>query len=519
MQNSLNSNTRLEEQFAVIAKQFPKRIALSLNGLEMTYEELDQKSDVIADLLKDRLKEDTKYVGLLMNRGMDMIVSVLGILKAGVAYIPIDPVNNPIERTKLCLSEANLKWVVTDRKLAIKNVKTLIVGEDTYNNHKLLPGQEVTRVKKQDIAYAIFTSGSTGVPKAVPIRHGNVLSMFQNSTKIFEFTKDDTWALFHSIAFDFSVWEIWGALLFGARLEIVPYAVSKNTPRFRRFLIEKKITVLNQTTGAFHSLIKTDQIKGSPIATLRCLIFGGEKTDMQLLESWINRYAGSPTKLFTVYGTTETTIFSTVKYLDQRNLADKELCPIGTPIPGQDLVLIGEDGQVSSEGEIYISGERLSEGYLNRPELNKKKFHSRMVAGEILNFYKTGDLAFEKDGEYYFVGRADSQVKFNGYRIELEEIQNITMSHPEVMRSIAMVDRTLAYPRLINFLEPIDPLVDGSRIKEEVKNRAENLLPFYMVPSEFVVIDEIPLTTNGKIDYRKLSEGSKAQTDELALAY
>lgn len=519
MQNFLNSNIRLEEQFEVIAKQFPKRIAISWNDLEMTYEELDLKSNVIAGLLEDSLEANTQFVGLLMNRGIDMIVTILGILKAGVAYIPIDPVNNPLERTKLCLQEADLQLLITDREVDIQNVKTLLVREETFTYHAQLAIEEVKPSKKFDIAYAIFTSGSTGVPKAVPIRHENVLNMLHNSKEIFEFSKDDIWALFHSIAFDFSVWEIWGALLFGARLEIVPYAVSKNTPRFRRFLTDKKITVLNQTTGAFHALVKADQTKESPIEPLRCLIFGGEKTDMKLLESWINRYADSPTKLFTVYGTTETTIFSTVKYLDQKNLADKELCPIGTPIPGQDLVLLGEDGQVSSEGEIYISGDRLSDGYMNRPELNKKKFYSRVVAGETLNFYKTGDLAFEKDGEYYFVGRVDSQVKFNGYRIELEEIQNITMSHPEVMRSIVIVDQTLDYPRLINFLEPKSQLMDESRLIREVKTRAENLLPFYMVPSVFVLIDEIPLTTNGKIDYQKLTEVSEAETEELEMAY
>lgn len=517
MQNSFNSNTRLEEQFIAIAKQFPERIALSFNGLEMTYEQLDKKSNVIAHLLKDRLRKDTQFVGLLMDRGMDMVISVLGILKAGVAYIPIDPVNNPIERTKLCLSEANLNLVVTDRALDIQEVETLFVNEDTYHDNKQLAGKVVEVTDKLELAYAIFTSGSTGVPKAVPIKHGNVLNMFHNSRDIFEFSKDDTWAMFHSIAFDFSVWEIWGALMFGGKLEIVPYAVSKNTPRFRRFLIDKKVTVLNQTTGAFHSLVKTDQTKESPIETLRILIFGGEKTDMQLLESWINRYADSYMNLFTVYGTTESTIFSTFKYLDKEILADKELCPIGKPIPGQELVLIGEDGQVSSNGEIYISGDRLSEGYINRPDLNQQKFLSKTVEGKTLNFYKTGDLAYEQDGEYYFVGRADSQVKFNGYRIELEEIQNITVSHPEVMRSVVIVDHALPYARLINFLEPVNQFVDEERIETEVKNRASNLLPFYMVPSEFYVIDEIPLTTNGKIDFRKLAEVSKARTQELEL--
>src|SRR5690606_37140407 len=154
-------------------------------------------------------------------------------------------------------------------------------------------------------------------------------------------------------------------LLYGARLEIVPYAVAKNTARFRRFLIEKKITVLNQTTGAFYALIKADQSKESKIDSLRCLIFGGEKLDIQLLEPWINRYSSS-SKLITVYGTTETTIFTTFKYLSSKDILINDLSPIGKPIPGSDIVLIGEENEIATRGEIYISGERLSDGYLNK---------------------------------------------------------------------------------------------------------------------------------------------------------
>ena len=519
MQNSFNSNSRLEEQFKVIVKKYPKQIAISCNGLDLTYEELDQKSDLVANLVKNNLTEDTEYVGLLMDRGLEMVISVLGILKAGVAYIPIDPVNNPTERIKLCLSEVNLKLLITDRTIDITNVKTLFIGEDTLNEQAQLSAREIIPAKKSKIAYAIFTSGTTGIPKAVPIKHENVLNMFNNSQEIFEFTKADVWALFHSIAFDFSVWEIWGTLLYGARLEIVPYAVAKNTARFRRFLVEKKISVLNQTTGAFYTLIKVDQSKESKIDSLRCLIFGGEKLDIQLLEPWINRYSSS-SKLITVYGTTETTIFTTFKNISHKDLIINKLSPIGKPIPGSDIVLVGEENEIATRGEIYISGERLSDGYLNKFDLNQTKFISKTVLGKTVKYYRTGDLAYEKNGEFYFLGRVDSQVKFNGYRIELEGIESITMSHPKIMRSIAFVDNTLAYPRLINFLEPIDklPVEHESSILNEVKNLAESLLPFYMVPSEFVFIDTIPLTTNGKIDHQKLSEISKSFVHKFSVA-
>ena len=511
LQYSLISTGRLEEYFEKNAKKFPKHIAISYNGIDLTYEELDWKSDLIANLVIENLNRDTQYVGLVMNRGLEMVITILGILKAGVAYIPIDPVNNPLERIKLCLSEADLELIITDDIIHVKNVKTLWVGKDTFKEPNRQLTRKISPARKTDIAYAIFTSGTTGIPKAVPIKHEYVLNMFHNSIKIFEFAKDDVWALFHSIAFDFSVWEIWGALLFGARLEIVPYAVAKNTARFRRFLIEKKITVLNQTTGAFYSLIKTDQTKESRIESLRCLIFGGEKLDVTLLEPWINKYSSS-SKLITVYGTTETTIFTTFKYLSLKDLVDKELSPIGKPIPGSDIVLIGDDNQIATRGEIYISGDRLSEGYLNRADLNKIKFISKTVLGKSVKYYRTGDLALEKNGELYFLGRGDSQVKFNGYRIELEGIESITISHPGIMRSIVFVDNTSDYPKLINFLEPIEPVPPEleNGILSEVKKLAESLLPFYMVPSKFVLISKTPLTVNGKVDYNKLLELSKS---------
>ncbi|RBW63464.1 hypothetical protein DS884_00030 [Tenacibaculum sp. E3R01] len=511
MQYSFNSNRRLEEHFKVNAKKFPKKVAISCKGVDLTYEELDQKSDLIANLVMKNLKEDTQYVGLLMNRGLEMVISILGILKAGVAYIPIDPVNNPTERIKLCLSEVNLNLLITDRVIDIKNVKTLLVEKDILNEQIELSRQEIIPVKKSEIAYAIFTSGTTGIPKAVPIIHENVLNMFHNSQEIFEFSKDDVWALFHSIAFDFSVWEIWGTLLYGAKLEIVPFAVAKNTARFRRFLMEKKISVLNQTTGAFYSLIKADQNKETKIDSLRCLIFGGEKLDVHLLKPWVDRYSSTASKLITVYGTTETTIFTTFKYIGHNDIIDNKLSPIGEPIPGSDIILVGKGNEIATEGEIYISGERLSEGYLNRTELNETKFISKTILGETVKYYRTGDLAFEKNGEYYFLGRVDSQVKFNGYRIELEGIESVVMSHPKVMRSIVSVDKTLSHPRLISFLEPIDNLSieDEDNIIDEVKSLVESLLPFYMVPSEFMFIDKIPLTVNGKIDHKELSELSK----------
>lgn len=507
MQYSFNPNIRLEEHFMLNVKKFPKRIAISCNGLDLTYEELDQKSNLIATLVKDNLDKDMQYVGLLMNRGVEMIISILGILKAGVAYIPIDPVNNPKERIKLCLSEVNLKLLITDREIDVENVKTLFIGNEILSEQTQLPTTEIIPNKKCEIAYAIFTSGTTGIPKAVPIKHENVLNMFNNSLKIFEFTKDDVWALFHSIAFDFSVWEIWGTLLFGAKLEIVPYAVAKNTLRFRRFLKEKKITVLNQTTGAFYALIKADQSKESKIDSLRCLIFGGERLDLKLLEPWMSRYSSS-SKLITVYGTTETTIFTTFKHLSSKDLCDSESSPIGKPIPGSDIVIIGKDNEIANRGEIYISGERLSDGYLNKCDLNKTKFISKTVLGKTAKYYRTGDLAYEKNGEFYFLGRVDSQVKFNGYRIELKGIESIIMSHPKIMRSIVFVDNTLTHPRLISFLEPVDELLeeDEASILSEVKILTESLLPFYMVPSEFMFIDKIPLTVNGKIDHKELSE-------------
>lgn len=515
MQNSFNSNSRIEDQFHAIAKQFPNDVAICCNALELTYEELDQQSNIIANMVKDNLDEGTTYVGLLMDRGVHMIISILGILKAGVAYIPIDPVNNPTERIKLCFSGANLNLVITDRRVEVADVTTLLIEEETFRKGVT---DQVTGIRKSEIAYAIFTSGTTGVPKGVPITHENVLGLFRNASHVFEFHKDDIWTLFHSFAFDFSVWEIWGALLYGARLEIVPNNVAKNIARFRRFLFDKKVTILNQTPSAFYNLIKMDMEKDTAIASLKYVILGGEKLDMPLLEPWVEKY-GASSRLYSGYGTTETTVFTSFKYMSAQDLAENaDLSPLGEPIPGSEMILFNEEGKVTNKGELYICGEALSKGYLNRPDLNEIKFIRKNINGKSMDCYRTGDLAFEQGGELYCIGRIDSQVKFNGYRIELEEIQNVTMSHPGIMRSIVTLDNSTGRPRLVNFLKPTDHLHDEVHLVNEVEELSKNKLPFYMIPSDFMVIDEIPLTTNGKTDYRKLSELCKVKTPELAMA-
>ncbi len=514
MINNFIPTNRLEDYFTKSALKYPNKVAVSCGEEHLTYQELDLKSDLIAKIILEKADDNIQYVGILMSRSIEMVICMLGILKAGRSYIPIDPSNNPIDRIKLCLLEIDLKLIFSNIQFTIESVRTIIVNNDLldFKNHSSeykLPDVP----QKNKTAYAIFTSGTTGIPKAVPIKHESVLGIFRNSIEIFTFSKNDIWTLFHSFAFDFSVWETWGALLFGGKLEIVPLAIAKNTGRFRRFLVEKKITVLNQTPSAFYNLLSVDQQKQTKVKSLRYIVLGGEKLKMERLKPWIEKYGFSP-KIINGYGVTEATIFTSFKTLDFQDFTNTSLSPIGKAIPKSRIILLDEKGQRGNKGEICISGYGLSDGYLNNNELNKEKFTTIISDNVYTKIYKTGDLAFVDHGILYFIGRNDKQIKFKGYRIEPEEIENITVSHPRISRSIVLVYKGTKFDRLVNILEPLDSMNQEEELHviHEIRNMAENLLPFYMIPSEFI-LKKIPLTINGKVDYEELLEKNNPQNN------
>jgi nonribosomal peptide synthetase DhbF len=357
-------------------------------------------------------------------------------------------------------------------------------------------------------AYVIYTSGSTGKPKGVAVTHENVVRLFASTRHWFEFSASDVWTLFHSYAFDFSVWEIWGALLHGGRLVIVPYWVTRSPESFYDLLRNERVGVLNQTPSAFRQLSEFEQSAGlsGDDLDLRLVIFGGEALEMSGLRSWFARHGGDRPQLVNMYGITETTVHVTYKKLTAQ-AAHESASVIGKPIPDLQTYILDEFLQpvgIGVPGELYVGGAGLARGYLGQPELSAWKFIPHPfsdVPGERL--YRSGDLArYRPDGEIEYLGRIDHQVKIRGHRIELGEIE-ATLGRATGVKHCAVVvlEHDGRGKQLVAYIEPgPGSIVDPETLRKELGR----VLPEYMVPSAFVLLEKMPITVNGKLDRRAL---------------
>ena len=289
----------------------------------------------------------------------------------------------------------------------------------------------------ENLAYVIYTSGSTGRCERLPkITHGNVVRLFAATWDWYQFDEHDVWTMFHSFAFDFSVWELWGALLYGGRLVLVPYLVSRSPDQFYHLLQSEKVTVLNQTPSSFRQLMNADELLGSySELSLRYVIFGGEALEMQSLKPWFDRHGDQKPRLVNMYGITETTVHVTYRPLTQQDAASNSV--IGFPIPDMQVYLLDRNLQpapLGVAGEMYVGGAGVARGYLNRPELNAERFLTDPFRpGASRRLYKSGDLARRlPNGDIEYLGRIDDQVKIRGFRIELGEVESVLGSHPAV---------------------------------------------------------------------------------------
>ncbi|HEX7771982.1 MAG TPA: amino acid adenylation domain-containing protein, partial [Pyrinomonadaceae bacterium] len=343
-------------------------------------------------------------------------------------------------------------------------------------------------------AYVIYTSGSTGTPKGVVVTHANVVRLFNATRQWFNFNSQDVWTLFHSYAFDFSVWELWGALLHGGRLVIVPYLVSRQPEAFYQLLLKEHVTVINQTPSAFRQLMQAVQ---SSASELRYVIFGGEALELQSLGPWFERHGDEPL-LVNMYGITETTVHVSYRPIRKTDLTGS---PIGKRIPDLQIYVLDaaqRPAPIGVAGELYVGGAGLARGYLRRPELTAERFipHPWSTKGERL--YRTGDRGrYLANGELEYLGRVDRQVKIRGFRIELGEIEAVLAQHKSVAESVVIAhdDNT----RLVAYVVTNDQLTVN-----DLRSHMRKQLPEYMVPSTFVLVDKLPLTNNGKVDRRAL---------------
>ncbi|MBS0366469.1 MAG: amino acid adenylation domain-containing protein [Proteobacteria bacterium] len=440
----------LHSAFEEQVRRSPAAVALRLGPAALTYAELNSRANRLAHFLRGRGVGPDTLVALCMERSFEMLIAVLGVLKAGGAYVPIDP-GYPASRVRYMLEDSGAAIIVTQQALAaeLPASERLCVAVDAEQTQRVLadcpqtnPDPARIGLGPQHLAYVIYTSGSTGEPKGVMVEHRNVSRLFEATRAEFAFDGRDVWTLFHSYAFDFSVWEIWGALLHGCTLVIVPQQVSRSTGEFHSLLRREGVTVLNQTPSAFLHLIQEDQVR-ERLDSLRVVIFGGEALDLAALAPWVSRYGDERPQLVNMYGITETTVHVTYRRLRRQDVFQGSGASlIGRPLRDLSLWLMRDASQqipAGVPGEMYVGGAGVARGYLKRPELTAQRFiPNPFVPGERL--YRTGDLAcYRADGELEYLGRIDSQVKIRGFRIETGEIEAQLRKHARVRDALVTV--------------------------------------------------------------------------------
>lgn len=508
----------IHQLFEAQVERTPDAVAVVFEDKLLTYQELNQQVNQLAHYLCRLSVKTETLVGVYLDRSLNTIVAILAILKTGGVYLPLDPAY-PKERLAYILEDSQISLLLTQQDLvgALPPTKARIIclNSDREIIAKESKENPVNESMPDNLAYVIYTSGSTGKPKGVLIPHRNVVRLFSATQSWFHFDHRDVWTLFHSYAFDFSVWEIWGALLYGGRLIIVPFWISRSPEDFYQLLCQQQVTVLNQTPSAFRQLMQAEaSLDVAQKLALRLVIFGGEALEIPSLKPWFERHGDKMPQLVNMYGITETTVHVTYRPL---TIADtnETASIIGRPIPDLQIYLLDRYQQpvpISIPGEIYVGGAGLARGYFNQPNLTAERFIPNTFSKEIGAYlYKTGDLArYLSDGTLEYLGRIDNQVKVRGFRIELGEIEAVLSQHPALQQAVVVVredqyddKRLVAY--VVIKQSDISAISESSvKLHSTLHNFLVEKLPSYMIPSAFVLLESLPLTTNGKVDRKKL---------------
>ncbi|MFE2376463.1 amino acid adenylation domain-containing protein [Streptomyces sp. NPDC059398] len=524
------------------ARTRPDAVAVVHGATRLTYRELDEDANRLARELVGRGIGRGDLVALALPRSARLVTAVLAVLKAGAGYLPLDP-HQPAARTAAVLRSARPALLVTggggddgatapgtadtDRpdtegpgpdQLRTDGLADRLHTDRLYADRldldapavrEALAAHPVTApdiagASGHDCAYVIHTSGSTGEPKGVVIPHRNVVRLLTTTDRWFGFGPDDVWTLFHSYAFDFSVWELFGALTTGGRLVVVPHTVSRAPAEFLRLLVDERVTVLNQTPTAFEQLSAADRQEPSAGAELRLrhIILGGEPLRPAVLGDWYLRHPEGAPRIINMYGITETTVHVTHRALGPADAEPDASGLIGVPLPDLRVRLLDSalcPVPPGAVGELYVAGPGLADGYLGRPGLTAERFLPDPYGPPGSRMYRSGDLA-RRDGQGLLDhrGRADDQVKLRGFRIEPGEIEAALLTHPGTAQAAVVVrEDTGVGRRLVAYAVPHpgeapDPVA--------LRTHAAGLLPEHMVPGAVVVLDALPLTANGKLD-------------------
>nr|WSX74771.1 amino acid adenylation domain-containing protein [Streptomyces sp. NBC_00899] len=503
---------RFEEQ----AARTPHAPALTDTAGTLDYAEVNARANRLARLLASRGAGPGAVVALALPRTADLVVAVLAVLKSGAAYLPLDP-DQPAERLRLVTADAGPLLLVTEpgaaERLPAGGAPRVLLGDAATDQQLAACSPEDLRdtertapLTPDGVAYVIHTSGSTGRPKGVPVTHAGVLRLFGTAAEHIAFGERDVWTLFHSYAFDFSVWELWGALLHGGRLVVVPFAVSRSPHDMLELLRREQVTVLSQTPSAFRQLVQADAEAAGTEDTagtaLRYVVFGGEALETAALRPWFDRHGDERPVLVNMYGITETTVHVTCHRVTRASAADTAARgQIGRPLADLRVHVLDHclrPVPPGAVGEMYVAGPGVAAGYLGRPELTAQRFVADPFGPPGSRMYRSGDLARRAgDGTLEYRGRADQQVKIRGFRIEPGEVEAALAGHPAVAGA-AVVARTQGEDRvLVAYAVPAEgPRPDPA----ELRGHLAGLLPEHMVPAACVLLDALPLTGNGKLD-------------------
>ncbi|PYG88042.1 non-ribosomal peptide synthase protein (TIGR01720 family)/amino acid adenylation domain-containing protein [Ruminiclostridium sufflavum DSM 19573] len=491
------TDVTITELFEEQVRKYPDRTAIQYGEERYTYQEAGRLSNRIANTLVKHGIQTEDIIGILMEKNSKAVITALGILKAGGAYMPLDP-SYPAERLEFMISDSNAKLVVTAGNLFDVTVNCPVIDFNTDLEEN--DAELALMASPENLAYIIYTSGTTGKPKGAMIFHRNVIRLFVNDNCLYDFTEQDVWVMFHSFCFDFSVWEMYGALLFGGKLIIISKDFARDTYKFMKFLENEKVTILNQTPSAFNSLSLQLEIEPGVELAVRYVIFGGEKLHPAVVKYFHSRYPSC--KIINMYGITETTVHVTYKEITEKEI-EENVSDIGLPIPTLGLVLV--DSRLKPvprgmQGELLVWGHGVCRGYINRPELTEAKFIKYTHNGKELYVYRSGDAGRFIDGGLEYIGRIDQQVKIRGHRIELGEIKNIILKNEKVEDCVVIVDADAEDNKFIIAYYQQKQELDY----HELRSFMEEHLPGYMVPAYFMPIKTIPVNINGKVDKKAL---------------
>jgi amino acid adenylation domain-containing protein len=497
----------LPELFSRSVARWPERPAVIDGEQVISYAALDEASSKLAGRLRALGVGPGDLVGLLLERSAGIPVAILATLKAGAAYVPLDP-GYPPERLRYLATDAQVSVIVGDQDLVSHADLLRIPFVDALALPDEASGPLPSPPAGTDPAYVIYTSGSTGNPKGCVISHRNVLALLRAAVPLFDVSPADRWALFHSFSFDVSVWELWAALSTGGATVTVPLRAAQSAPDLLDLIGRQRITVLGQVPSVFRPLAMAHADAGWPELPLRYLVFAGEPVDLAVIRDFLDGCPGTPPTAVNMYGPTETTVYATHQVLTRAFLSGSAKSPIGPSLPHLNIEIRDEQGAVRPDGEtgeMWISGEGVCDGYLNRPDLTAERFVTVSGPDGTARYYRTGDLARKlPSGTLDYLGRRDGQIKLRGYRIELGEVETALRSHSSVRDAAVTVVSTPAGARFL-----VAGVVLGAPAPERpaagLRQYLTGILPRYMVPDRYQVLDDLPRTGSGKLDRQALT--------------